>query len=42
MFDLSQLEIALITFNRDKCLKNTLDRVLGEDSPVRSCPIVVV
>ena len=41
MFDLSQLEIALITFNRDKCLKNTLDRVLGEDSPVRSCPIVV-
>lgn len=22
-------------------LKNTLDRVLGEDSPVRSCPIVV-
>lgn len=41
MFDLSQLEIALITFNRDKCLKTTLDCVLGEDSPVRACSVVV-
>lgn len=41
MFNLSELEIALITFNREKCLKKTLERLFAADSPVRNCAIVV-
>lgn len=41
MFNLSQLEIALITFNREKFLKYTLEHIFAPDSPVRECSLVV-
>lgn len=41
MFHLSDLEIAVITFNRKSFLKCTLEKLFEQNSPVRTCSIVV-
>ena len=39
MFNLSDLEIAVITFNRKPFLQKTLDKLLATDSPIKTCQI---
>ena len=41
MFNLSDLEIAVITFNRKPFLEQTLAKLLAKDSPVKTCAINV-
>lgn len=37
-----QLQIFIVTYNRLPCLRETISQLLAEDSPVRTCEIVVL
>jgi len=37
-----ELEIVLITYNRAECLKNSLDEILADNSPIKNCDITIL
>ena len=39
---MNNINIILITYNRAECLRNTLQSILSEDSPVRNCSITIL